>query len=272
MTHAHLTAVLRVGASVAVLVGLHAALTSVHADSITPAFATQHAQDELANAVAQGKVTLTPTPSPTLTLTPTATATPTVTPLPVEVSVIRFTPTPTDEPCWLLDDQGEVVFDEDGAPVPCPTDQPMEELPTETPTIAPTPVPPLPVQPQPAAPQVITVVQTVEVIVTATPEPATATPPPTEVVIASPTIAMAIATSTPTVTPSATPTMAPAHIAMVNPDRIDRTKAQPIAQPLPDRTAIVLAVLSILVLAGAATAIIWRWRQRVYLKQLAQLP
>ena len=39
----------------------------------TPAEATAHAIDELANAVAQGKITLTPTPSATPAPSPTAT-------------------------------------------------------------------------------------------------------------------------------------------------------------------------------------------------------
>lgn len=59
--------------------------------------ATQHALDELANAVAQGKITLTPTPTPTLTptLIPTATATaavvipePTLSPSPTPIPLL----------------------------------------------------------------------------------------------------------------------------------------------------------------------------------------
>ena len=56
----------------------------------TPAQATAHAIDELANAIAQGKVTLTPTPTPTATPSPTATPTPTPAP--------SATPEPTSTP------------------------------------------------------------------------------------------------------------------------------------------------------------------------------
>ncbi|HET7637953.1 MAG TPA: hypothetical protein VFK47_04355, partial [Ktedonobacteraceae bacterium] len=57
--------------------------------------ATQHALDELANAVAQGRITLTPTPTPTLTPTPIPTATATVTEV---VPTVIMSPTATPVP------------------------------------------------------------------------------------------------------------------------------------------------------------------------------
>lgn len=215
---------LRVGASVAVLVGLHVALTPVlYADSVTPAFATQHALDELRNAIAQGKITLTPTPTPTATLTLTSTAT--VAPLVTLTDTPTATPSPvaTSEPCWLLDDQGDVVFDEDGAPVPCPTDSPTEETPTdipsETPTLTPTPVVITRVVQVPGAapPAQVIYVQvpaptTEPTLVPTSTNVPTLRPTSTQTATSTPT-----RTSTPTATSTPTPTVAPKPTATPTP-------------------------------------------------------
>lgn len=88
----------------------------VLADNRTPARATAHARDELANAIAQGKITLTPTA--TATSTPSPTSTPTVTSSPTLEPTETPVPTSWPQPCWMTDADG-IVFDEDGAPVPC---------------------------------------------------------------------------------------------------------------------------------------------------------
>src|SRR6266851_3668594 len=85
----------------------------VHAETRTPAEATQHALDELQNAIVQGKITRTPTPTPTqtATLTPQPTSPPTFEPIATETP----TPTPTPQPCWMVGEEtGDIVFDEDG--------------------------------------------------------------------------------------------------------------------------------------------------------------
>jgi hypothetical protein len=72
----------------------------VLAQTRTAPEATQHALDELANAIAQGKITLTPTPSSTPTVTPLlATETPTPAPLPTDTPA----PSPTDPPLPVPD-------------------------------------------------------------------------------------------------------------------------------------------------------------------------
>jgi len=169
-----------------------------------PAVATAHALDELANCRAQQRPEC-PTATPTLTATPTPTFTPTVAP--------TVTPTPTDtpepvatlesEPCWLIDqewgdpDNNYIVFDELGMPVPCPTDEAIEE-PTPEPTFTPTP------RPSPT--------QTVVVVMVYAPPPTAqvvyvqVTPTPVSTPVPQPTLTpTATRTSSPTATPTRTP-------------------------------------------------------------------
>lgn len=123
-----------------VVVALCAATPATAQQSGPSAFATQHAIEEMVNACAQRKPecrpTSTPSPTPTLTAVPTSTPGSTETPTP------EPTATPSPELCWLRDqdlgdpDNGYVVFDELGEPVPCPPDQP---LPAEEPTPEPEP-------------------------------------------------------------------------------------------------------------------------------------
>jgi hypothetical protein len=82
--------------------GLFAGMAAapVYAQERQPAQATQHALDELANALAQGKITLTPTSTPTFTPTPTPTLIPTATPEPTETD----TPVPTAIPTMPIAD------------------------------------------------------------------------------------------------------------------------------------------------------------------------
>ena len=75
----------------------------VYAQERQPARATQHALDELANAIAQGKITLTPTLTPTLTATPTPKPAPTSTPEPTETD----TPVPTAVPTMPVADDDQ---------------------------------------------------------------------------------------------------------------------------------------------------------------------
>ena len=77
----------------ALLVVAPAQLAEADSPGAAPA-ATQHALDELANAIAQGKITLTPTPSPTSTPSPTATTAPTDTPVPLATATLVATPSP----------------------------------------------------------------------------------------------------------------------------------------------------------------------------------
>jgi len=108
----------------------------------TPAEATAHALDELANLCAQRRPECPPTLTPTPTLTPSPTSTSTPLPTDTLTPAPAASPTPTAEPCWLTDqdlgdpDNGYILFDEDGAPVPCPLDQP---LPADEPTATPEP-------------------------------------------------------------------------------------------------------------------------------------
>jgi hypothetical protein len=196
------------------------------ASSRTPAEATAHALDELANVCAQRRPecpTATPlvrslpemstsTPSPTSTSTPQPTDTPTPEP----------TATATPEPCWLTDqdlgdpDDNYIVFAADGAPIPCPTDIPTEDA-TEQPTATPTPLPTATPRPIPPAAPAAAVsapapLPTYTPYPTYTPQP-TYTPVPTATPRAStPDVAglviTALPTSTATSTPSATPTSA----------------------------------------------------------------
>jgi hypothetical protein len=194
--------------------------TPVLAQTRTAPEATQHALDELANCRAQRRPECaTETPSPTLV--PTASPSATWTPAPA-VAVVEVpdapTSTPTPDPCWLTDpdigdpDNGYVVFDNSGAPVPCPTDGPTETptpQPTDAPTSTSTPVVIVQQAPAPPAPapqvaiqqQTVVVVQTVVVLVTPTRPLAaptqtlrpsltptrTSTPSPTETVARTPT-------------------------------------------------------------------------------------
>lgn len=194
---------------------------TVLAASRTPAEATAHALDELANCVAQGPRSggdycPTATPTPTVMPSPTSTSTPRPETHDTTSWVLTVTVIPTPEPCWLQDEDlgdpanGWIVFDDQGAPVPCPTDTPAEETPIE-PTDTPTATPPAP-QAQPlrigapavgAPMQQVVVIQTV--IVTAEPV-ATATPRPTPSPTSSPT-PTATLTRTPTATATATPTV-----------------------------------------------------------------
>lgn len=182
------------------------------------AAATQHAYEELQNAIAQGKVTLTPTP--TMTPSPTFTVTPTSTPTLVPTATPTPEPAVVEEPCWLTDiDWGDpndnyIVFDEDGAPVPCQLDQPppvSEPTPepepravnAETPAIARAAAVSAPVASPPAA------------AVAPTPLP-TYTPYPTYTAVPTSTVAptlTATATATRTVTPTPRVTASPTATA-----------------------------------------------------------
>ncbi|MES2360127.1 MAG: hypothetical protein V4529_17430 [Gemmatimonadota bacterium] len=80
-----------------VLLGLVLVLATAHAASAqsrTPPEATQHALDELANAIAQHKITVTPTPSPP----PTSTPRPSATSAPVPTATDPPEDPPTAEP------------------------------------------------------------------------------------------------------------------------------------------------------------------------------
>lgn len=178
----------------------------------TPAHATAEEENRIAIGIERGEITLTPTPSPTPTPTvvpATSTATPQVateTPTP--------TPTATPVPCFIYDEEGYLILDDEQNPIPCPTETDTPE-PTETPTDTPTVAPTIPATPivivihdAAPAPQV----QTVYVEITATPTitptlvPATATPAPT-------------ATKTPTATLTRTPVPTNAPTAQISPTR-----------------------------------------------------
>lgn len=118
------------------------------------AFATQHAIEEGVNACAQRKPECRPTATPTVAATPRPA--PTATPGPTETLTPISPFVEIAEPCWLRDQDlgdsadGYVVFDEDGHPIPCPSDEdlvdeepaipPMGGMPE--PTVAPVPVRP----------------------------------------------------------------------------------------------------------------------------------
>lgn len=193
--------ILRASAATAIVVGLHVALAPVAWAQRTPAEATQHAYEELANAIAQGKITRTPTPSPTLTLTPTATITATPLVMQTDTPTPTVSPVATSEPCWLLDDQRDVVFDQDGAPVPCPTNTPEDEpieVPTDTPTLTPTP----------ALTQTPVVVTVVVYQVQVVQMPAASAPASVDVPTLAP-LPTLTDSPTSTVTPTASPTVTP---------------------------------------------------------------
>lgn len=208
--------------------------TPAYAQQQPRAAATEHALDELANCRAQGPRTgggFCPTDTPTPTATPmppssTATPWPTWTPQPTDVP----TSTPTPAPCWLVDqdlgdpDAGYIVFDDQGDPVPCPTDTPDQvdatlpdsgRVATPTSTPAPTATPrPVPQAAAAAAPdvQILVTVQPIQ------PTPTSLDNAPTQrstpMTIATSLVRMApTSTSAPTATrtptPSRTPTPAP---------------------------------------------------------------
>lgn len=146
------------------------------------AYATVHALEEQANACAQHKPECW-TPTPTATATPTTTSTPRPTDIPTPESTrVSNLPTPEVEPCWLTDqdlgdpDNGWIVFDGDGRPIPCPSDVDQVDELTPEPTATPRPTATLRPAAAPVAPQIV--VQTVVVVVTATPVDA-ASPRPT---------------------------------------------------------------------------------------------
>lgn len=205
----------------AVLGVAQVAAVPVWASNRTPAEATAHALDELANCYAQRRSEC-PTSTPTLTPTPTWTPSPTATSTPTVVPTDTPTPMPTatPAPCWVTDqdlgdpDDNYIVFDDQGAPIPCPTAESIpavaavqaSEQPTATPSPSSTPTrAPRPTV-APAAPARVierVVVQTVVVEVTAEPSaqrpassalrPVGPLPPPSS-------------TSTPPATPSPTST------------------------------------------------------------------
>jgi hypothetical protein len=197
----------------------------------TPSEATAHALEELANAIAQGKVTRTPTPAaPTLAATATLSPTPTATSSPTDTPTPEPTATPTlEQPCWLTDedlgdpDGGYVVFDQDGAPVPCP--EPIEAPTVEPaptvvrPTATSTPVPPPTPRAVPqAAPQ--------QPLPTYTPYP-TYTPQPTYTALPLPS-----ATLTPTRAATATRTP-PATATLVATATVTSTPLPPVVATRP---------------------------------------
>lgn len=213
---------MRLLAAVALL-ALAASPSTALASSRTPAEATVHALDELANCYAQHR-----TECPTATPTPTATV-PVNTPSPTSTVQRIETPTPeaieptaTPEPvCWLTDqdlgdpDNGYVVFDDEGAPIPCPTDAPTEETPIAEPTDTPPPAPTATPRAMPpdAAGSAPTLLPTYTPYPTYTPQPTytpapTATPQP-----ATPQVAGAVVTALPTNT--ATPMPTPSSVAAV---------------------------------------------------------
>lgn len=204
----------------------------------TPAEATAHAREELANAIAQGRVTVTPTPTAIPTSTPTPVPTDQATP---EPSVAPTeTPLPTTEPqCWQTDDEGNVLFRDDGTPIAClfpdqPADDGLSVEPDATVVLAPPPVD----TPVSATPQVVYVVVQ---------QPAAYVPPPTAApaqvvyVVVTPTPFAPARTSTPTVTPTFTPApVAPTATALptAEPVQDDDPAPAPVALvELPDETA-----------------------------------
>src|SRR5919201_1288717 len=125
-----------------VVLVLHPAAAPAWAETRTPPQATQHALAELANCRAQRRPecpTETPTPTLTATATPIASPTSTSTPEPTDEPTPSPPATPGPASCWLTDqdlgdpNSGYVVFDEAGAPVPCPTSEPSD-VPAEEPT------------------------------------------------------------------------------------------------------------------------------------------
>lgn len=205
--------------------------TAAWAESRTPAEATVHALDELANVCAQRRPecptstpTLTPVPTPTWTPSPTSTSTPVP---PTDTP----TQTPIPAPCWLTNtdlgdpDNGYIVFAADGAPVPCPIEQVVADEPTPIVTPSPTATPRPAAQPAAAPAQVLVVVQTVVVVVTAQPVD-TATTMPTS----APIVVVVEASATPTAVLTATPQPSAA--------------STPVAAVVSARTAISTAILS----------------------------
>lgn len=204
------------------------------------ASATAHAIDELHNAIAQGKVTLTPTVTPTVTSTPTATPQPTNSPAPSETPTVTSTPGP---PCWADDNgdkwlivDGDVYFDTDGNPVQCP--DPLKPHATELPTPTDAPF----IQPNVIfpTPQVIIrdVVREVVVYRDAPTDAPTDTPTgtPTDTPIPTPTLTSTpTATSTSSPTPTSTPTSRPTATRQPTPMPQSSAAEEAAAAPAPPR-------------------------------------
>lgn len=252
-----------------VLVTVRSAPVTAHAE--VPGAAAEATQRAIANRVndcAQRTVdcsTPTPTLAPTSQPQPTQTATPTLTP------TAAPTATPEPEPCWLTDDSGAIVFDEDGAPVPCP--EPPQDLaqaedpapePTEAPLASPTVSAPAPnaAQALPASPPRPTNLPTATIapLPTYTPYP-TYTPQPTYTPVATVT---PMATRTPTVTATVKTTPTPAAPYNRCGVEIVCTVASPVplgeAAPPAVRTALnipTLAVLEVLGGIGLLFAVVW---------------
>jgi len=258
------------------IVGMHTAFVLValllsFGDGRTPAEATAHALDELANCVAQHRPecpTATPTP-PTATPTPVNTPSPSPTVTLETTSTPTVMPTPEPELCWLTDDQGDVVFAADRAPVSC-ADPALETdsnppTPTEapTPTSAPAAAPVRAVAPV-STPrvEVQTVIQTVVVEVTVAPID---TPLPTLTRTPSPATASSTATSssTPTPTSTSTPTPTPTATATAQPVAAGVATGEPMAITKPRGRwdwAGFFATLAAIVFAIAAGA--WLFSRR----------
>jgi hypothetical protein len=242
------------------------AVPTAYAATRSPAEATAHALDELANLCAQRRPECPPmatwTPSPTSTNTPLPTDTPTPTP--------TASPTATAAQCWFTDqelgdpDNDHIVFDDFGAPIPCPTDDPTPST-ADTPT--PTPMPASPTSPAVVAPApaaspppeappapTYTPASTYTPLPTYTPFP-TWTPAPRP--SASPTRG---ATSTPPPAPSPTvPVAAAASTPNAKTGPPDRAQASPLDQGVWDWGAFLKAAAA-LVLVGAA--LIWAVTRR----------
>jgi len=128
----------------------------VWAETRTPPQATQHALDELANCIAQRRPEC-PTSTPTPSATPSSMPSPTSTSTALPAATDTFTPTVTPEPCWFIDqdlgdpDNAFIVFDEAGAPIPCPTDTAVTDAVKTPPTDTAIPTPSSTPTPRPAA-------------------------------------------------------------------------------------------------------------------------
>ncbi len=204
--------------------------------------ATVHALEELANAIAQGRITRTPTPTVTPTATPTLTLIPTAVPV-VPTVVSQPEPTATLAPCWFTDetygdpDNGYIVFDDQGAPVPCPPEgnaapeglpdaEPVIDMPTPTATPSRVPVVTRPQVPQP---------QIIYVQVPAAEAPPTREIPPTMTAVptftAIPTATLRVLdTVTPVPTRTEIPTRTPPSLPTVTPAATPRP-VRPVPQP-----------------------------------------
>lgn len=214
-------------AGTALLLSLLLSVSPAHSASRTPAEATQHALDELANCQEQSRLGLRtdgswvcPTATPVPTGTPVPTASPSPTPVPPSDAPTDVpTATPTPGPCWLTDevwgdpDNGNIVFvpmmsPDDGSPllnddgtqqygpvqIPCDSTPTPTPAPTDVPTDVPTATPRPPMAQVAAAPPA------------ARSAPAPAAPAQERIVVQ--TVVVEV-TPVPTQTPSATPTGTP---------------------------------------------------------------